>query len=95
MKSKLKLLLLWLAVFAACFVIIYLIVFFGGAKLFESGDPILIELGAALILSVFVSVILHAMEAQSKRIDALEKRVKRLEELSDRIDTLDNQPNES
>ena len=49
MKSKLKLLLLWLAVFAACFVIIYLIVFFGGAKLFESGDPILIELGAALV----------------------------------------------
>ena len=90
MKSKLKLLLLWLAVFAACFLIIYLLVLFGGAKLFESGDPILIELGAALILSVFVSVILYAMEAQSKRVDALEKRVKTLEELSDRIDTLDN-----
>ena len=55
------------------------IVFFGGAKLFESGDPILIELGAALILSVFVSVILHAMEAQSKRIDALETRIQTLE----------------
>ena len=90
MKSKLKLILLWLAAFAACFVIIYLIVFFGGAKLLESGDPILIELGCALILSVFLSVILYAMEAQSKRIDALEKRVRKLEELSDRIDTLDN-----
>ncbi len=90
MKSKLKLLLLWLAVFAACFVILYLIVFFGGAKLFESGDPVLIELGGALILSVFVSVFLWVMEAQSQRIDALEKRVKTLEELSDRMDTLDN-----
>ena len=90
MKSKLKFFLRYLAVFAACFVTIYLFVFFGGAKLFESGDPILIELGCALILSVFLSVILYAMEAQSKRIDALEKRVRKLEELSDRIDTLDN-----
>ena len=92
MKSKLKLLLLWLAVFAACFVIIYLIVFFGGAKLFESGDPILIELGAALILSVFVSVILHAMEKQSKRIDALEARIQTLEAAaSEKTNTTDNE----
>ena len=87
MKSKLKFFLRYLAVFAACFVIF---VFFGGAKLFESGDPILIELGAALILSLFVTVLLSVCEAQSKRIDALEKRVKTLEELSGRIDTLHN-----
>ena len=92
MKSKLKFLLLWLAVFAACFVIIYLIVFFGGAKLFESGDPILIMLGCALILSVFVSVILHAMEAQSKRIDALEARIQTLEAAaSEKTNTPDNE----
>ena len=90
MKSKLKFFLRYLAVFAACFVIIYLFVFFGGAKLFESGDPILIELGVAWISSFFVSVLLWAYEAQSKRIDALEKRVKTLEELSGRIDTLHN-----
>ena len=92
MKSKLKFFLRYLAVFAACFVIIYLFVFFGGAKLFESGDPILIELGAALILSVFVSVILHAMEAQSKRIDALEDRIQMLEAAaSEKTNTLDNE----
>ena len=90
MKSIFKPILFWLAVFAVCFAILYLIVFFGGAKLFESGDPILIELGAALILSLFVTVLLSVCEAQSKRIDALEKRVKTLEELSDRIDTLHN-----
>ena len=90
MKSIFKPILFWLAVFAVCFVIIYLFVFFGGAKLFESGDPILIELGAALILSLFVTVLLSVCEAQSKRIDALEKRVKTLEELSGRIDTLHN-----
>lgn len=92
MKSKLKFFLRYLAVFAACFVIIYLFVFFGGAKLFESGDPILIELGAALILSVFVSVILHAMEAQSKRIDALEARIQTLEAAaSEKTNTPDNE----
>ena len=92
MKSKLKFFLRYLAVFAACCVIIYLFVFFGGAKLFESGDPILIELGAALILSVFVSVILHAMEAQSKRIDALEARIQTLEAAaSEKTNTPDNE----
>ena len=90
MKSIFKPILFYLAVFAVCFAIIYLFVFFGGAKLFESGDPILIELGAALILSLFVTVLLSVCEAQSKRINALEKRVKTLEELSDRIDTLHN-----
>ena len=91
MKSKLKLLLLWLAEIAVCFAVIYVVVFFSGAKLFESGDPILIMLGCALILSVFVSVILHAIEAQSKRIDALEARVKTLEAASEKTNTPDNQ----
>ena len=91
MKSKLKLLLLWLAEIAVCFAVIYVVVFFSSAKLFESGDPILIMLGCALILSVFVSVILHAMEAQSKRIDALEARVRTLEAASEKTNTPDNQ----
>ena len=92
MKSKLKLILLWLAEIAVCFAVIYLVVFFSGAKLFESGDPILIELGAALILSVFLSVILHAMEAQSKRIDALEDRIQMLEAAaSEKTNTPDNE----
>ena len=91
MKSIFKPILFWLAVFAVCFVIIYLIVFFGGAKLFESGDPILIELGAAWILSAFVSVLLWVCEAQSKRIDALEARVSTLEDASEKTNTPDNE----
>ena len=92
MRSKLKLLLLWLAEIAVCFAVIYLVVFFSGAKLFESGDPILIMLGCALILSVFVSVILHAMEKQSKRIDALEARIQTLEAAaSEKTNTPDNE----
>lgn len=92
MKSKLKLLLLWLAEIAVCFAVIYVVVFFSGAKLFESGDPILIMLGCALILSVLVSVILHAMEKQSKRIDALETRIQTLEATaSEKTNTPDNE----
>ena len=50
MKDKLKLLLRWAIIFLFCFIMIYLFVFFGGWKLFESGDPILIEIGVAFIL---------------------------------------------
>ena len=91
MKSIFKPILFYLAVFAVCFAIIYLIVFFGGAKLFESGDPILIELGAALILALFVTVLLSVCEAQSKRIDALEARVRTLEAASEKTNTPDNE----
>ena len=40
MKNKAKMLLRWLGVFLLCFITIYLIVFFGGWRIFESGDPI-------------------------------------------------------
>lgn len=53
MKKKAKMLLRWLGAFILCFLAIYLIVFLGGWKLFESGDPILMEIGAALVLSIF------------------------------------------
>ena len=43
MKDKIKLLLRWVGIFLLCLIVIYLFVFFGGWKLFESGDPILIE----------------------------------------------------
>ena len=66
--------------FIVCFVVIYLIVFFGGWKLFESGDPIMIEIGIALILSVFVFVISEVVTGLEKRIKSLEEKIKELEE---------------
>lgn len=80
MKSYLKNLLKWAAWFIVCFVVIYLIVFFGGWKLFESGDPIMIEIGIALILSVFVFVISEVVTGLEKRIKSLEEKIKELEE---------------
>ena len=68
MKKKAKKLLRWLGIFLLCFLVIYLIVAFGGWKLFESGDPLLMEIGAALILSVFFFAINEVLTIHEKKI---------------------------
>lgn len=85
MKEKTLIFLRWICSFIGCFIVLYSIVFVGGWKLFESNDIILIEIGASLILSVFVFVILEVMQMLYKRIEKLEKQI---EELKNR-DTID------
>ena len=80
MKDKIKLLLRWAGIFILCFIVIYLIVFFGGWKLFNSGDPILIEIGVALVLSIFVFAINEVVTNLEKRVKSLEERLKELED---------------
>ncbi|MBQ3489024.1 MAG: hypothetical protein IJA86_00355 [Clostridia bacterium] len=75
MKDKIKFFLRWFLIFILCFAVIYCIVFFGGWKLFESGDPILFEIGAALIFSVFVFSFNETVTKLEKRIQALEERI--------------------
>ena len=79
MKNRLKAFLRWALTFVLCFLIIYLIIFIGGWKLFESGDPILMELGGALILSIFVFAVNETITALEKRVDLLEARIDELE----------------
>ncbi len=79
MKEKIKLLLKWAGIFVLCFIVIYLLVFFGGWKLFESGDPVLIEVGIALVLSFFVFVFNEIVTGLEKRVKALEERLKELD----------------
>ncbi len=76
-EKQTQIILKWAIIFALCFVLIYLAVFLGGWKLFQSGNPILIEPGVALVLSFFVF-------AFNEIVTNLEKRVKALEELLDR-----------
>lgn len=80
MKKKAKMLLRWLGVFLLCFLAIYLIVFFGGWELFESGDPVLMEIGAALVLSIFVFAINEVLTMHEKKIKDLEEHIKKLED---------------
>ena len=80
MKKKAKMLLRWLGVFLLCFLTIYLIVFFGGWKLFNSGDPILMEIGAAFILSILFFAINEVLTMHEKKIKDLEEHIKNLED---------------
>ncbi len=79
MKDKIKLLLRWAGIFLLCFIVIYLFVFFGGWKLFDGGDPILIEVGVAAVLSFFVFVFGEVVTRLEKRVKALEERINELE----------------
>ena len=77
MKGKMLLRLIgW---FILCFLAIFLIVFFGAHKLFESGDPIQIEIGAAMILSVFMFGFSEVNRVNEEKIRALEERIAKLE----------------
>ena len=81
--SKLKYVLTWALCILVCFAIVFLYVFCGGWELFESGNPIKIELGAAVILgTIFFIVIdtIYELEKQNEeKIKKLEKRIEELE----------------
>lgn len=79
MKDKIKLLLKWAGIFVLCFIVIYISVFLGGWKLFESGDPILIEVGVAYVLSFFVFAFNEIVTGLAKRVKSLEERLNELE----------------
>lgn len=80
MKKKAKMLLRWFGTFLLCFLSIYLIVFLGAWKLFESGDPIMMEIGAALVLSIFFFAINEVLTMHEKKIKDLEEHIKKLED---------------
>ena len=57
MKDKLKNILMFILSWVISFVVIYLFVFFGGYKLFETGDIILKEIGVAFIVGIIIFLI--------------------------------------
>ncbi len=83
LMSKLKYILIWGLCILAWFVIIFLYVFCGGWELFESGNPIKIELGAAVIIGtlffVIIDIIYELEKQHEEKIKKLEKRIKELE----------------
>lgn len=74
-KESLK----FLACFVGTFIVIYLLGFFGGWKLFESGDPILMEIGVSVIVSLIVYAMYSSFSELEKKIKELENRIESLE----------------
>ena len=79
MKKKLKLYLRWFISILFSYVCIYLFIFVGGWKLLESGDPIRMELAAAIVVGTILFVMNEVTTAQDKKIKDLEQRVAELE----------------
>ena len=75
MKNTIKNLLALLLSIIISFIFIYLFIFFGGSKLFESGDVILKELGVSIIIGTLVFWIIKINKTSYEKIEELEKRV--------------------
>lgn len=61
------------------FVLIYLFVFFGGWKLLESGDPILLEIVAAVAMGFIFWVMFEIATSLEAKVAELEQRIAALE----------------
>ena len=79
MKNTIKNILVLLLSIIFSFIFIYLFIFFGGSKLFESGDVILKELGVSIIIGTLVFLIIKINKTSYEKIEELEKRVEELE----------------
>lgn len=79
LKNKLTYMLKLALCILCFFVFIYLFIFVGGYQLFESGDPILQELGVSVLIGVIIMFVIELFKSNSKRIENLEKRIEKLE----------------
>ncbi len=81
-KRNRKMVLHLLVSIGISFLVIYLFIFFGGWQLFEAGDPILYEIGAALGIGLIIWLIYEVTVYYDARMKELEKRILELENKS-------------
>ena len=53
---------------AFSFIVIYVLIFAGAEILFESGDPILLEIAAAIVIGVLITIIYEAKTDSDEKI---------------------------
>lgn len=80
MKNKnLKYALHFLICLGTSFICIYLMIFVGGWRLVEGGDPILLEIAAAIVIGFFIWLIYECCALFECKIKELEERIEELE----------------
>lgn len=79
MKNNLKLIAKFLLSWVISFLVIYLFIFFGGYKLFETDGIILKEIGVSFIIGFVIFLAFEWFKDNRKKIDELEKRIEKLE----------------
>lgn len=84
---KYKIVLHMLVSIVISFALIYLMVFFGGWRLIESGDPILIEIAVAIVVGILVGILFEYSQYCESKFRETEKRIEQLEK---RIEELRN-----
>ena len=62
-----------------CFVVIYVFIFFGGWRLVESGDVVVLEFVAALALGFVFWIMYEITRSMEAKIKELEARIEALE----------------
>ncbi len=86
-KQSIKIALRMILCTVISFVFIYLFVFFGGWKLIESSNPILIEIAVSIIVGILLDLIVELskyfeakFDNMTAQIQELEKRIEELRE---------------
>lgn len=78
-NNKIKTIARLLICMVASFAVIYLLVFLGGWKLIESGDPILIEIAVAVIVGMLVYLIYELSTHYDGELKKMKERIAELE----------------
>ena len=74
-KVALRMLLCWII----SFVVIYLLVFFGGWKLIESGNPILMEIAVSFIVGILLGIIVELSKYCETEFNKMASQIRKLE----------------
>ena len=78
-KQKIQMILRMLICIVISFVFIYLMVFFGGWKLIESGNPIFIEIAVSIIVGILLDIIVELSKHFEAKFDNMTAQIQELE----------------
>jgi len=89
-KSSFKMVLRMLLCVAISFVVIYMLVFFGGWRLIESGDVILIEIAVSVIVGILLWIIVEVEKHFEGKVAALTSEVEGLKSCVEELNKKQN-----